>query len=169
MHHWGTRSHSIVRNWQKPKHFQARLKTSSKCNNPQEKGIYGIWFSTGHPQGTCTEQCANCYELFQQKFSKSHPAHLFNKYNLPILFKEALKGRVSSRIFFFSSGSQMLGTSPEFSKLLMSSKNDSFTIYVSVNKKVHSLPSTPVKSFNVFINSLKLWIPYPFTISIFLF
>jgi hypothetical protein len=63
----------------------------------------------------------------------------------------------------------MLGTSPEFNKLFISSKNDSLTIYVSVNKKVHSLPSTPVKSFKVLINSLKLWIPYPFTISIFLF
>lgn len=76
---------------------------------------------------------------------------------------------MSSIIFFFSSGSQILGTSPEFSKPLMSSKKDSFTIYVSVKRNVTSFPSIPVCNLSVLIKSLKLIILYPFTISMLLF
>lgn len=76
---------------------------------------------------------------------------------------------MSSMIFFLISGSQIFGTSPEFSKLLISSKKLSFTICVSVNRKVHSCPSTPVYNFSYLMNSLKLSILYPFTISIDLF
>jgi len=78
-------------------------------------------------------------------------------------------GLTSSIIFFFSSGSQIFGTSPEFNKLFMSSKNYSKSIYVSVNKNVHSYPSTPVNYFNYFMKSRKLDILYPFVISIDLF
>ena len=51
--------------------------------------------------------------------------------NIPIVissFKNELKGRMSSKIFFFSSGSHIFGTSPEFNNPLISSKKDSLII-----------------------------------------
>lgn len=62
----------------------------------------------------------------------------------------------------------MFGTSPEFKRLFISSKNDSYTIYVSVNKKVHSYRFTPVNFLRSLMNSLNNLISYPFTISIYL-
>ena len=75
---------------------------------------------------------------------------------------------MSSKIFFFSSGSQIFGTSPEFNNPLISSKKDSFIIYVSVKSNVTCFPSIPVYNLRVFINSLNILISYPFTISMLL-
>ena len=138
-----------------PRPAQAKRKTSSKCSNLPVTGTSCIVYEVGLPQGTCITRCANSSLLAPRRFDRSHPVRLkIRKFTYSAKFGIKRSGFVQNLLF--SSYSQMFGTSPEFNKLLMSSKKDSLTICESVNKKVHCFPLTPVCCFNILMKSLKL-------------
>ena len=74
-------------------------------------------------------------------------------------------GLTESKRGYFSSGFQILGTSPEFKILFISSRKDSNTIYESVNKKHKGLRLTPHYLNTAFKNSANYSKPNALVIS----
>ena len=77
-----------------------------------------------------------------------------------------MMGRMTAPICSRSSLPYRFGTSPEFRMLLMSSRNASCTIWVSVKRNTTSCPSFPAFIRAVLRSSFHSVIPYPLAISI---
>jgi hypothetical protein len=77
-----------------------------------------------------------------------------------------IRGRTALAIVSRSSTFHRLGTSPLLRMLFTSSRKDSFTICVSVKRKVVLLPSAPASSSTRFRSSRHSTLPYPLATSI---
>mmetsp|Transcript_48483 Transcript_48483/g.115379 ORF Transcript_48483/g.115379 Transcript_48483/m.115379 type:complete len:217 (+) Transcript_48483:1366-2016(+) len=71
------------------------------------------------------------------------------------------RGRTSSTILFISSAAKRSGTSPALRRLLMSSRNDSLMIWVSLKRNTVCLFSAPACMSSDFKSSWNSFTPYP--------